>query len=297
MVHDREGLLDGEVRHEVEQAVVVEDDEGVRHGLEPMEPGLGVPHPAPLGPEGRRREGDDDAPRGLGELRDVRGDPRARPAPPARPDERQIAPAPPRGPAVMNVKSAPPSSFRSSASAISAHRSPISGRPPAPIPRVTAAPMRSFRSAWIESRWTASVFTTRVRAPWIPRRWSRLTEFPPAPPHPTTRTFGFPRLKESRNVWLPVLRTASSPIPCSHPFAPAVMALPRPFDRGAWGQAPSASPVYRSADSIALCRRRRTYSRTALRIASSTDTESPDFTSCWGSTTFPFGSSIMTLRI
>src|SRR6267143_6394401 len=81
------------------------------------------------------------------------------------------------------------------------------------MPRVTPAPIRSLRSAWIESRCTASVFTTTVRAPWIPMRWSRCTEFPPAPPQPTTTTFGRAGANESRNDWFPVRCAVSRPIP------------------------------------------------------------------------------------
>src|SRR5713101_9843097 len=121
----------------------------------------------------------------------------------------------------MNVRSASPIWFRSSCSEISAHRSPISGRPPAPMPCVTPRPIRSLRSAWIESRCTASVFTTTVRAPWIPMRCNRWTEFPPAPPQPITRTFGRAKPKESRNDWFPVRCAVSRPIPDSIPNGPA----------------------------------------------------------------------------
>src|SRR5256712_2754396 len=125
----------------------------------------------------------------------------------------------------MNVRSASPIWFRSSCSEISAHRSPISGRPPAPMPCVTPRPIRSLRSAWIESRCTASVFTTTVRAPWIPMRCNRWTEFPPAPPHPITRTFGRAGPNESRNDWFLVRCAVSRPIPDSIPSGPARSAL------------------------------------------------------------------------
>jgi len=138
---------------------------------------------------------------------------------------------PPPSPTVMNVRSASPIWFRSSCSAISAHRSPISGRPPAPMPRVTPPPIRSLRSAFIESRCTASVFTTTVRAPWMPMRWRRWTEFPPAPPQPTTTTFGRPTANESRNDWFPVRCAVSRPIPGRHPkrlaVGTALLARPR----------------------------------------------------------------------
>src|SRR5213593_2800387 len=37
----------------------------------------------------------------------------------------------------------------------------------------------------------------------MPIRWRRATEFPPAPPHPMTRTRGRPMANESRNDWFP----------------------------------------------------------------------------------------------
>src|SRR5437867_2446264 len=80
------------------------------------------------------------------------------------------------------------------------------------MPRVTPPPMRIFRSAWMESRCTASVFTTTVRAPWMPIRWRRWTELPPAPPHPITRTRGRASVNESRNDWFPVRCAVSRPI-------------------------------------------------------------------------------------
>src|SRR2546422_5699619 len=64
----------------------------------------------------------------------------------------------------------------------------------------------------MESRCTASVFTTIVRAPWMPIRWRRWTELPPAPPHPITRTRGRASVKESRNDWFPVRCAVSRPI-------------------------------------------------------------------------------------
>lgn len=67
---------------------------------------------------------------------------------------------------------------------------------------------------------------------------------------------------------------------------------------GAGALHPSArGPRQRSAASIAFWRRLRTYSRTAFRIASSTETESPALTSCWRSTTLPFGNSIRSFRM
>ena len=184
-------------------------------------------------------------------------------------------PVPPPSPTVMKVRSASPIWFRSSCSEISAHRSPISGRPPAPMPRVTPPPIRSFRSAWMESRCTASVFTTTVRAPWMPMRWRRSTEFPPAPPHPTTTTFGLARANESRNDWFPVRCTVSRPIPGPSQAVPGGNRSARATE----GRA-SLPRSYLSTPSMALWSRRRTYSRTAFRTASSTETESPDFTSC-----------------
>src|SRR5205809_5559107 len=82
----------------------------------------------------------------------------------------------------------------------------------------------------MESRCTASVFTTTVRAPCRPMRGSRSTEFPPAPPHPTTTTFGLARANESRNDWFPVRCTVSRPIPDPSqavPVGTALLARPR----------------------------------------------------------------------
>src|SRR5438046_2832439 len=44
VVHHREGLLDGEVRDEVQEAVVVEEDQRVRRRPEWLDAGAGVPH-------------------------------------------------------------------------------------------------------------------------------------------------------------------------------------------------------------------------------------------------------------
>src|SRR6059036_4357764 len=52
-------------------------------------------------------------------------------------------------------------------------------------------------------------------------RCSRWTEFPPAPPHPITRTFGRAEPNESRNDWFPVRCAVSRPIPDSIPSGPA----------------------------------------------------------------------------
>src|SRR5881296_2882370 len=52
-------------------------------------------------------------------------------------------------------------------------------------------------------------------------RCSRWTEFPPAPPHPITRTFGRAEPNESWNDWFPVRCAVSRPIPDSIPSGPA----------------------------------------------------------------------------
>src|SRR5438445_10274 len=80
MVHHCERLFHGEVRDEVEEPIVVEDDERVGATLKSLDPGAGVVHAAPFRPEWRRGQGDHDTPGRLGELREKRGNPGARAA-------------------------------------------------------------------------------------------------------------------------------------------------------------------------------------------------------------------------
>src|SRR2546426_10046968 len=90
MVHHCERLFHGEVRDEVEEPIVVEDDERVGATLKSLDPGAGVVHAAPFRPERRRGQGDHDTPGRLGELREKRGNPGARAAAEADRDEREI---------------------------------------------------------------------------------------------------------------------------------------------------------------------------------------------------------------
>src|SRR5437899_7171417 len=90
MVHHCERLFHGEVRDEVEEPIVVEDDERVGATLKSLDPGAGVVHAAPFRPEWRRGQGDHDTPGRLGELREKRGNPGARAAAEADRDEREI---------------------------------------------------------------------------------------------------------------------------------------------------------------------------------------------------------------
>src|SRR3989337_1526251 len=99
----------------------------------------------------------------------------------------------------------------------------------------------------MESRCTASVFTTTVRAPWIPIRCSRLTELPPAPPQPTTKTFGRAIVNESRNDWFPARWAVPIPIPGPIPWRFAVADPLRPPGFGiarGWPSALSLSPFH-----------------------------------------------------
>ena len=54
VVHHLKRLLDREVRDEVEEPIVVEDDERVGATLESLDPGAGIVHTAPFRPERRR---------------------------------------------------------------------------------------------------------------------------------------------------------------------------------------------------------------------------------------------------
>src|SRR2546427_4866357 len=90
MVHHCERLFHGEVRDEVEEPIVVEDDERVGATLKSLESGAVVAHAAPFRPERRRGQRDHDTPGRLGELREKRGNPGARAATEADRDEREI---------------------------------------------------------------------------------------------------------------------------------------------------------------------------------------------------------------
>src|SRR5438034_4511067 len=62
---------------------------------------------------------------------------------------------------------------------------PISGRAPAPRPRVSFFPICTFTSALLLSKACASVFTEMNSTPWSPSSTMRFSALPP-PPTPTT---------------------------------------------------------------------------------------------------------------
>src|SRR5213593_1066379 len=95
-------------------------------------------------------------------------------------------PVPPPMPQVTNTRSAPcrPCSTSSRFSSIAWR--PISGRAPAPRPRVSFFPICTFTSALLLSRACASVFTEMNSTPWSPSSTMRFRALPPPPPTPTT---------------------------------------------------------------------------------------------------------------
>src|SRR2546430_14210675 len=95
-------------------------------------------------------------------------------------------PVPPPMPQVTNTRSAPcrPCSTSSRFSSIAWR--PISGRAPAPRPRVSFLPICTFTSALLLSRACASVFTEMNSTPWSPSSTMRFSALPPPPPTPTT---------------------------------------------------------------------------------------------------------------
>src|SRR5690242_3532210 len=95
-------------------------------------------------------------------------------------------PVPPPMPQVTNTRSAPwrPCSTSSRFSSIAWR--PISGRAPAPSPRVSFLPICTFTSALLLSRACESVFTEMNSTPWSPSSTMRFRALPPPPPTPTT---------------------------------------------------------------------------------------------------------------
>src|SRR5207253_544635 len=63
---------------------------------------------------------------------------------------------------------------------------PISGRAPAPSPRVSFLPICTFTSALLLSRACESVLTEMNSTPWSPSSTMRFRALPPPPPTPTT---------------------------------------------------------------------------------------------------------------
>src|SRR6266851_153086 len=95
-------------------------------------------------------------------------------------------PVPPPMPQVTNTKSAPWSPCSTSSRFSSIAWRPISGRAPAPSPRVSFLPICTFTSALLLSRAWASVFTEMNSTPWSPSSTMRFRALPPPPPTPTT---------------------------------------------------------------------------------------------------------------
>src|SRR6266536_3878392 len=95
-------------------------------------------------------------------------------------------PVPPPMPQVTNTRSAPCSPCSTSSRFSSMAWRPISGRAPAPSPRVSFFPICTFTSALLLSRACASVFTEMNSTPWSPSSTIRFRALPPPPPTPTT---------------------------------------------------------------------------------------------------------------
>src|SRR5436190_130848 len=95
-------------------------------------------------------------------------------------------PVPPPMPQVTNTRSAPCRPCRTSSRFSSMAWRPISGRAPAPRPRVSFFPICTFTSALLLSRACASVFTEMNSTPWSPSSTMRFRALPPPPPTPTT---------------------------------------------------------------------------------------------------------------
>src|SRR5213596_1534549 len=95
-------------------------------------------------------------------------------------------PVPPPIPQVTKTRSAPWRACSTSSRFSSIAWRPISGRAPAPRPRVSFLPICTFTSALLLSRACASVFTEMNSTPWSPSSTMRFSALPPPPPTPTT---------------------------------------------------------------------------------------------------------------
>src|SRR6266705_1222645 len=95
-------------------------------------------------------------------------------------------PVPPPMPQVTNTRSAFWRECSTSSRFSSMAWRPISGRAPAPNPRVSFLPICTFTSALLLSRACASVFTEMNSTPWSPSSTMRFRALPPPPPTPTT---------------------------------------------------------------------------------------------------------------
>src|SRR5450759_1154368 len=108
-------------------------------------------------------------------------------------------PVPPPMPAVTNTMSQSSRSLVSSARDSSAASAPRTGSPPAPSPRVSLEPMRTFLWALLNCNAWWSVFTEMNSTP-LRRLWIiRLTALLPPPPTPTTLMRAFPSSVRSRS--------------------------------------------------------------------------------------------------
>src|SRR5438874_9856624 len=95
-------------------------------------------------------------------------------------------PVPPPMPQVTNTRSAFWRECSTSSRFSSMAWRPISGRAPAPNPRVSFLPICTFTSDLLLSRACASVFTEMNSTPWSPSSTMRFRALPPPPPTPTT---------------------------------------------------------------------------------------------------------------
>src|SRR4029077_6325929 len=95
-------------------------------------------------------------------------------------------PVPPPMPQVTKTRSAPCRCSSTSSRFSSMAWRPISGRAPAPRPRVSFFPICTFTSALLLSNACASVFTEMNSTPWRPSSTMRFRALPPPPPTPTT---------------------------------------------------------------------------------------------------------------
>src|SRR5207249_3845523 len=95
-------------------------------------------------------------------------------------------PVPPPMPHVTNTRSAPCRACSTSSRFSSIAWRPISGRAPAPRPRVNFFPICVFTSALLLSRACASVLTEMNSTPCSPSSTMRFSALPPPPPTPTT---------------------------------------------------------------------------------------------------------------
>src|SRR5665213_360641 len=108
-------------------------------------------------------------------------------------------PVPPPMPAVTKTMSQSASSLVSSSRVSSAASAPRSGSPPAPNPRVSLEPMRTFLCALLSCNAWWSVLTAMNSTP-LRRLWiMRLTALLPPPPTPTTLMRAFPSSVRSRS--------------------------------------------------------------------------------------------------